>query len=192
MDERSAIVIGAGYAGLIAAEALVTAGWDVTVLEARDRVGGRAWTDRLENGAIIERGAEWVEDVQVEMVELCDRLGISLARTGISYHDRRPVGGPPVSEDELAAGRAARRALFAVVGDDAYAISVADALDRLDAVEGAKVAFRARIECTSGSPATELAAWHLLHLASAPEHVDSPRIATGSDAPARALADALG
>jgi len=185
-------VVGAGFSGLIAAESLVNAGWDVTVLEARDRVGGRAWTDRLSNGAIIERGAEWVEDVQVEMVSLCDRLDIPLARTGMSYHHRLPVGGPPVTEDELAAGRAALRALFAELGDEAYTISVADAIERLDAVEGAKVAFRARIECTSGAPAEELAAWHLLHLASAPEHVDSPRIATGSDAPVRALAALLG
>ena len=192
MDDRSVIIVGAGYAGLIAAEALVGAGWDVTVLEARDRVGGRAWTDRMANGAIIERGAEWVEDVQVEMVGLCERLDIPLARSGISYHDRRPVGGPPVTDEELASGRAALRALFAELGDEVYAISVADALERLDAVEGAKVAFRARIECTSGSPATELSAWHLLHLSSAPEQVDSPRIGHGSDAPARALAAALG
>ena len=128
MEERSVIVVGAGYAGLVAADLLVDAGWDVTVLEARDRVGGRAWTDRLDNGAIIERGAEWVEDVQVEIVGLCDRLGIPLARTGISYHDRRPVGGPPVTDDELAAGRAALRALFAELGDEAYDLSVADAL----------------------------------------------------------------
>jgi monoamine oxidase len=192
MGENSAIVVGAGFAGLVAADALVHAGWDVTVLEARDRVGGRAWTDRLANGAIIERGAEWVEDVQVEMLALCERLDIPLARTGMSYHHRLPVGGPPVTEDELAAGRAALRALFAELGDEAFDISVADAIDRLDAVEGAKVAFRARIECTSGAPAAELAAWHLLHLASAPEEVDSPRIATGSDAPVRALAALLG
>ena len=192
MDDRSAIVVGAGFAGLVAAERLAGAGWDVVVLEARDRVGGRAWTDRLGNGAIIERGAEWVEDVQVEMVALCERFGIPLARSGMSYHDRRPVGGPPVTDAELAAGRAALRALFADLGDEAYEISVADAIERLDAVEGAKVAFRARIECTSGAPAEDLAAWHLLHLASAPEEVDSPRIGHGSDAPARALAGVLG
>ncbi len=154
MESNSAIVVGAGFSGLIAAESLVNAGWDVTVLEARDRVGGRAWTDHLPDGTIIERGAEWVEDVQVEMVALCARLGIPLARTGMSYHDRRPVGGPPVSDDELATGRAALRALFAELGDEAYDLSVADAIERLDQPEGVKIAFRARIECTSGAPAT--------------------------------------
>ena len=55
-------MIGAGLAGLAAAEALSLAGVRVTVLEARDRVGGRVWSQRLENGAVIEMGAEFVTD----------------------------------------------------------------------------------------------------------------------------------
>jgi monoamine oxidase len=54
---RSACVIGAGFAGLAAAEALSLAGVRVTVLEARDRVGGRVWSRRLENGAVFAMGA---------------------------------------------------------------------------------------------------------------------------------------
>ena len=49
---RSVVVLGAGIAGLVAAFELRRAGWDVTVLEARDRIGGRVWTvrggDRIE------------------------------------------------------------------------------------------------------------------------------------------------
>jgi monoamine oxidase len=37
------VVVGAGFAGLSAATALADAGCDVTVLDARDRVGGRVW-----------------------------------------------------------------------------------------------------------------------------------------------------
>ena len=40
------IVIGAGIAGLGAAKVLHDAGFDVEVLEARDRLGGRLWTNR--------------------------------------------------------------------------------------------------------------------------------------------------
>jgi monoamine oxidase len=45
-DGRKVIVLGAGIAGLVAAWELQQAGFAVTVLEARNRVGGRAWTVR--------------------------------------------------------------------------------------------------------------------------------------------------
>ena len=54
-------VVGAGYAGLAAAITLADHGVDVRVLEARDRVGGRVWSDEA-GGAVIERGAEFVLD----------------------------------------------------------------------------------------------------------------------------------
>ena len=43
---RKVIILGAGIAGLVSAYELGKAGWDVTVLEARDRIGGRVWTVR--------------------------------------------------------------------------------------------------------------------------------------------------
>ena len=53
------IVIGAGLAGLTAAVDLVAAGAAVTVVEARDRVGGRVWSHAFTNGQYAERGAEF-------------------------------------------------------------------------------------------------------------------------------------
>jgi monoamine oxidase len=55
------IVIGAGLAGLAAAVRLVEAGQSVMVLEARDRLGGRVWTEPSGSGA-IELGPEWFSD----------------------------------------------------------------------------------------------------------------------------------
>src|SRR6478672_1013674 len=43
---RRIVILGAGIAGLVSAYELKRAGWDVTLLEARNRIGGRAWTVR--------------------------------------------------------------------------------------------------------------------------------------------------
>ena len=43
---RKVVILGAGISGLVSAYELGRAGWDVTVLEARDRIGGRVWTIR--------------------------------------------------------------------------------------------------------------------------------------------------
>lgn len=52
----TAVVIGAGIAGLIAANDLAAAGWQVRVLEAEDRVGGRIRTIRTDDGFLLDRG----------------------------------------------------------------------------------------------------------------------------------------
>jgi monoamine oxidase len=53
------VVIGAGLAGLAAAERLVAAGAGVTLLEARARLGGRVWTE-AHQGVAVELGPEWI------------------------------------------------------------------------------------------------------------------------------------
>ena len=50
---RSAVVIGAGFAGLAAAYKLKNAGWNVTVLEARDRIGGRVFSHKFAGTDLI-------------------------------------------------------------------------------------------------------------------------------------------
>jgi monoamine oxidase len=58
---RRVVVVGAGFAGLAAAHELATAGYDVTVIEARNRVGGRVITFHdLVPGKHIEGGGELV------------------------------------------------------------------------------------------------------------------------------------
>lgn len=57
------IVIGAGVAGLAAARMLQDQGEQVLVLEGRDRIGGRVWTDRSLGGLPLDLGASWIHGI---------------------------------------------------------------------------------------------------------------------------------
>src|ERR1700759_2206407 len=74
------VVIGAGFAGLVAARELGRAGLDVIVLEARDRVGGRTWTDRR-LGHDLELGGTWVHWVQPHTWAEMTRYGRQVTRS---------------------------------------------------------------------------------------------------------------
>lgn len=72
---RDVVIVGAGAAGLTAANQLRKAGLSVAVLEARDRVGGRLWTDTIE-GAMLEIGGQWVSPDQDALIETVADLGL--------------------------------------------------------------------------------------------------------------------
>lgn len=75
------VVIGAGLAGLAAARRLATGGHEVTVVEARDRVGGRTEGLVLEDGTPLELGGQWVGEGHTRMRALIGELGLSTFRT---------------------------------------------------------------------------------------------------------------
>jgi putrescine oxidase len=72
---RDVVIVGAGAAGLTAANDLRKAGLSVAVLEARDRVGGRLWTDVID-GAMLEIGGQWVSPDQDALIETLADLGL--------------------------------------------------------------------------------------------------------------------
>ena len=75
--ETDVAVVGAGIAGLTAADALVRAGRDVVVLEARDRVGGRTWNTEI-GGQPNELGGQWIAPYQTAAHAMLARSGLEL------------------------------------------------------------------------------------------------------------------
>ena len=75
------MVIGAGFAGLAAAYKLKNAGWNVIVLEARDRIGGRVYSHKFAGTDLIcELGAEWVGESHERIKALCSDFKIPLQK----------------------------------------------------------------------------------------------------------------
>ncbi|HLE91118.1 MAG TPA: NAD(P)/FAD-dependent oxidoreductase [Anaerolineales bacterium] len=82
-NAKTVTVIGAGLAGLSAAYDLQRAGWNVTVLEARERVGGRVYSVRsFSNGLVAEAGGEFIEDNHIRMLALAKQFDLKLGRVG--------------------------------------------------------------------------------------------------------------
>ena len=68
-DRLLVIIVGAGVAGLSAAIKLAEAGLAVTILEARERIGGRVWTRRIPPcDAPVEFGAEFIHGKPPEIL----------------------------------------------------------------------------------------------------------------------------
>lgn len=87
----SVIVGGAGLAGLTAARALEARGAAVTVVEARDRVGGRVWTlrDGFAARQHAEAGADLIEEEQEHVLALAKSLGLKpvrILRDGFGFY----------------------------------------------------------------------------------------------------------
>jgi monoamine oxidase len=115
------LVIGAGFAGLAAARALVDAGRDVIVLEARDRTGGRAHTVPF-GGAVADLGPSWIHGVTNNpMVQLAAEGGVE----PIAFDYDNEIGGSrkawlffeELTESALDAGNAEARPLSELLPD---------------------------------------------------------------------------
>jgi monoamine oxidase len=80
------LVLGAGLAGLAAARDLAAGGSDVTVLEARDRVGGRVEQVSVDAGRPVQLGGEVVGPAHTAYLRLVEELGLSLSPSYTSLH----------------------------------------------------------------------------------------------------------
>jgi monoamine oxidase len=186
------VVIGAGFAGLMAAWRLAQGGCEVVVLEARDRVGGRVWSQELIPGdprTVIERGAEFVLDGYDVLRGVLGEVGLELAATGMSYYEREPRGGGPVSAADVA-GCAAWVAAAAAAAPPGT--SLAEVAEGWAGPPAALAAYLSRIETTDGVDAGLLAAAVASDATTGFASRPSWRVAGGNQRVARELAGRLG
>lgn len=94
-------IIGAGAAGLGAADALKDSGLSVIVLEARDRVGGRAHTIIPAPGIVFDLGCGWLHSAdRNSFVPIADKLGFEIDKTPPPWREQSFVTGFTAAERE--------------------------------------------------------------------------------------------
>jgi monoamine oxidase len=98
MSSSDVLIIGAGIAGLAAAAELASSGLHVTLLEARDRIGGRIYTLHPSDiEAPVELGAEFVHGRPPELLHLFDELHAppqKITGTDLCFRDGKPGACP--------------------------------------------------------------------------------------------------
>lgn len=101
-DERMSqhvIVIGAGLAGLAAARELQNHGYQVVVLEGRDRIGGRLWTSTKWADVPLDMGASWIHGLDGNpLTDLAKRAGAQVIETSYESNRIYDVDGKELAE----------------------------------------------------------------------------------------------
>jgi monoamine oxidase len=187
------VIVGAGFAGLAAADRLSRSGHEVVVLEARDRVGGRVWSAELVSGdprTVVERGAEFVLDGYDVMRKLLSDLDLKLADTTMSYYEREPRGGEEaVTQREVTE---CAQVVGAAAANAPPEMSLAALVSTWRGSPAAWAAFLSRVTITSGVSEECLAAASVAGISSDLLRRPTWRVAGGNQQLAVSLASRLG
>lgn len=96
--QKKVIIVGAGVSGLAAANQLAGRGYQVTVLEGRERLGGRTWTSTVWADAPVDLGASWIHGVEGNpLTALARQAGVDLLSTSYDSTLDYDVDGQPLS-----------------------------------------------------------------------------------------------
>lgn len=177
------IVVGGGYAGMTAARRLAQAGYEVTVLEARDRVGGRIWSHTFPNGGVIERGGERLPSRFTRVWAMVEELGLQM------YSEKVDRYGA-----EHDAGRRLAVHVQQLVDSGRRPISVADAVESSPLSDQEKTATMESLRASLGDePArADLQATASYGVTDDPEDAIPYRIRGGNQLLATRIAEQLG
>ncbi len=181
---KQVTVIGAGFAGLACARRLAHAGVGVTVLEARDRVGGRVWSQKLENGGVIERGAELVMENYMVMPALAEEFGLELASNRTPFADREVAeAGAPSRAALIEAARRLAEHFEQLLASGEGPVSVATAIGSSPLADAEKRVILARL---TGTITTDLSNVDLAWVGATAAHdgsvgFDMPRYVVGGN-----------
>lgn len=189
MTSAQVVVIGAGAAGLAAAETLREAGCHVLVLEARDRIGGRIWTHHEPSlRAPIELGAEWVHGEAPGTRALAARAGaeiVDVRGQALRAHDGHVTDGSSY-------WRRVQRVMSSLDARRVPDGPVGEGIDRAEVDEDARVEARRYVESFHAADLAT-ASERAIARAEAVEGRGTPaRTATGYDTIVRTLAASLG
>jgi len=163
--DADVIVVGAGFTGLSAADALVSAGLDGIVLEARDRVGGRVESAAFSDGVRVDTGGQFICDEMPEIMALTRRFGKVLAETPMegAFLIQRDSKSTETGHTFAESGRIRARANRIDPRDPTIAGLTAEAwLARQSDPPDVKAGYQAMVEGLWCRPIGEIPLWYLI------------------------------
>ncbi|WP_344055652.1 NAD(P)/FAD-dependent oxidoreductase [Microbacterium lacus] len=175
--DADVIVVGGGFAGVVAAREVAAGGHDVLLLEARDRLGGRVWTREYSDADFdIEIGGTWVLPGHEAILAEMQRYGVQATQTRMPEHFVTRIGDDDVrrsatpGDSALSELAAAMRTSLSAAEADADSLAVVAETVGLEA----RVWLDAWTSYLMGAPLDQTSgAWRLLLDRAALQDIDA-------------------